>query len=61
MKIELWCDSGANAFSCRKEIVDLDDWNIADEEWNSMTEEEREKVIMDWANDGLDIGYSEIE
>jgi len=62
MKINLWCDSGANANSCRKETIDLSsDWNISDEEWNAMTEKEKEEQVMDWANDYLDIGWSEIE
>ena len=56
----MWCDSGANIHSCREDIVDLSDWGIEDAEWEAMTDEEKDKIVMDWAYDKLDIGWSEI-
>ncbi len=62
MKIKVWCDSGANIHSCREEIVDLEkEWNISDDEWNEMSENERHEMALDWAWGRLDIGCEEVE
>lgn len=58
MKIKVWCDSGANAFSCREEIVDTEEcFGLTDEEWNDLTEDEREDLVKDTAWERLDWGY----
>lgn len=60
MKIKVWCDSGANIHSCREDIIDLaKDWNISDEEWKQMSEEEKQNEVDNWAYDRLDIGWKE--
>ena len=62
MKIKVWCDNGANAYSERIETIDLQkDWGITDEEWNAMTEDEKMKFVLDWANNFLDIGFEPVE
>jgi hypothetical protein len=57
----VWLDSGANVYSCYKRIVSLDELGIEDEEWDSMSEEERESVMRDIAWDRLDWGFQEIQ
>ena len=40
-KVKFWCDSGANAFSCNTETVDLvDDWNYTEDEAKEIFESE---------------------
>lgn len=61
MKIEVWCDSGANIHSRRKEVFDLeDDFGITEEEWNDYTEKQKYELAEEWANDRLDIGFREL-
>jgi hypothetical protein len=60
MKVRFYCDSGANIHSCRDEIVDLNSWNISDEEWKNMSDDEKEQLAVDWANESLEIGYQEL-
>lgn len=60
MKIKVWCDSGANIHSAREEVVDLErDWGISDEDWDAMTDDEKDQAVNDWANERLEIGWSE--
>lgn len=60
-KIKWWCDSGANAFSCREGVVTTKEIGITDAEWDAMTEDERESLMKEIAWDRLDWGFSEIE
>ena len=61
MKIELYCNSGANIHSCRKEILDLEkDYGINDEEWAEMSDDEKYNMAEEWAFERLEIGYKEI-
>lgn len=62
MKVIFFCNSGANIHSCRKEVLDLEkDFGITDEDWLTYSEEDRQRLAEDWANDRLEIGYEEIE
>jgi len=60
MKIKVWCDSGANAFSQRTEIIDLYDWGIGEQEWSEMSEDAKEALVEEWAYDKLEIGFEEV-
>lgn len=59
-KFEFWCDSGANAFSCRRGDFTLEELGISDQEWNMMEEDERDNIVKDIALAQLDWGYREI-
>ena len=61
MKIKVWCDSGANIYSAREEVIDIKSWGFSDEDWNEMTEDEKYKEVELWAWDRLEIGYKELE
>lgn len=62
-KIELWCNSGANIYSCKKEVVDtVEDWGYEEGEWESLTEDEKYSEAEQWAwNAGLEIGVRDLE
>jgi len=60
MKLRIWCDSGANVYSKREEIIDLEDLNLTEEQWKSMSEDERGAMAKDVAFAQLDWGYSEV-
>lgn len=57
-KFRVWCDSGANIHSCYKQTITLD---MPDEEWGTMTEQEREDYMQDIAFSRMDWGFTEIE
>ena len=59
-KFNIWCDSGANAQSCRKQTIYLEDIGVSDQEWDAMSEDEKDELMKDVAFDRLDWGYSEI-
>lgn len=61
MRIEVWCDSGANVHSCRKVTVDIMDmFGFTDEEWSAMSEEDKSDLVKDIAWERLDWGYKEL-
>lgn len=60
-KFEVWMDSGANIHSKRKTIVSLDYLRISDDEWEEMTEEQRDDVMREIAFERSDWGYKEIK
>ena len=58
-KVKFWCDSGANAFSCNTETVDLvDDWDYTEEEAKEIfeSEEKQEEILDEWLANYLDCG-----
>ena len=59
MKVKFVCNSGANIHSAREEIIDLEDWGISAQDWQDMTEEQKQEVVQDWAYDRLEIYYTE--
>jgi hypothetical protein len=52
--------SGANVHSCRKEVVDLDDLGISEEEWEAMTDEQQSQIMYDVAFGQADWGFTEV-
>ena len=60
-KFEVWMDSGANIHSKYKTTVSLNDLGVSDEEWQEMTDEQRDDVMRDVAFERSDWGYREIE
>lgn len=55
-KVIFYCNSGANIHSCRKSTIDtVKDLNLADGEWEEMTEDQRFEIVKEWANDKLEI------
>jgi hypothetical protein len=62
MKVEFWCDNGANIHSCRKEVVDLvEDWGFSEKECAELSEDDIHQLACDWANETLDIGGHIVE
>jgi hypothetical protein len=60
MKIRVWCDSGANAFSCKSEVVDLADVGVTEEEWVKLSDEDKEATVKDVALSTLEWGFEEV-
>ena len=55
--IKFWCDSGANAFSCREGTTTLDELGLTDPEWNAMSNEQKDGLMREVACERLDWGY----
>ena len=51
--IKAWLDSGANIHSCREVDFDMDE-----DEWNSMTEAEKDECAKELAWDRMDWGWT---
>jgi len=60
-EFKVWCDSGANIHSNYKQEIKLADIGIEDQEWDEMSEEEKDAVMQEIAWGRLDWGYEEIE
>lgn len=61
MKIKLWCDSGANIKSSREEIIDTEEeWGVSDAEWSELSDTQRHELVMEWAWERLEVGWSEV-
>lgn len=59
-KFKVWLDSGANAFSCREQQIDLEeDLGLTSEKWDSLSEEEKEDYMREIAWENMDWGYAE--
>jgi hypothetical protein len=59
IKIKVWCDSGANIHSCRSATLEPSDWGYTEEEWEDLSEDEKEDLALQWAWERLDIGFRE--
>lgn len=57
-KIKYWCDSGANIHSRRDGTTTLDDLGLTEDEWNEMSDDERDEMMRDIACERLDWGYA---
>lgn len=63
MKIKFWCDNGAsiwcdngdNIHSKRESVMEWDD-----EDWNSMTDSEKDEAVREWMWENLDYGWKEL-
>ena len=63
-KVKFWCDSGANAFSCNTETVDLvDDWDYTEDEAKEVfeSEEKQAELLMFWLADNCEQGIECLE
>lgn len=60
-KFKVWLDSGANIHSCRKLTISLDDIGLSDEDFEGMSEAEKEEMFRDIAFQNSDWGWEEIE
>ena len=59
-KVKFNCDSGANIHSCRKEVLDtVTDLGLDEGEWEGMDDDERQKIVGEWAWQRLDIFYED--
>ncbi|HCJ9395012.1 TPA: hypothetical protein NV922_001318 [Escherichia coli] len=60
-KFKVWLDSGANAFSQYEVEVTTDDLGLSDEEWDQLSEEEKEETMKEIAFERAEWGFSLIE
>ncbi|EAA4852311.1 hypothetical protein DPP06_13125 [Salmonella enterica subsp. enterica] len=60
-RFKVYLDSGANIHSKYEQVVELDDIGLTDEEWNEMTEKQRDEVMKEVAWERMEWGYDEIE
>lgn len=60
-RFKVWLDSGANVHSCHKQEIDLFELGITGDEWDSMTEIERDEFMREIAFEQSDWGYAEID
>ncbi|MFA5344804.1 MAG: hypothetical protein WC315_00820 [Candidatus Omnitrophota bacterium] len=61
MKVQFFCDSGANIHSCHKSgILDtVKDLGLDDDEWEALSDNEKYKLAEEWANNYLEIYFEE--
>ena len=57
--IKYWLNSGANAFSCYKGTVTTDQLGITVDEWDAMSETEKEEIMKEYAFEKADWGFAE--
>jgi hypothetical protein len=55
VKIKFNCDNHANIHSQKSEIVEYNE-----EEWNAMTDKEKEKEVEDWALETYSYWFEEL-
>ena len=59
MKVKFVCDSGANIHSARTEVIDTEDYGYTDEEWLELSEEQKQEIVEEWANERLQVYFDE--
>ena len=59
MKVKFVCDSGANIHSARTEVVDTEDHGYTAEEWLELSEEQKQEIVEEWANERLQVYFDE--
>lgn len=59
-KIKFYLDSGANIHSQYSAVYSLKDLNITEEEWDSMSEEQKEEFARDIAWQRAEWGWQEV-
>lgn len=61
MKVQFYCNSGANIHSKREETFDTQsDLGLEDGEWEALTVEEKDKMVEEWMWERLEYGYREL-
>ncbi|ELH4305366.1 hypothetical protein Q9865_004035 [Salmonella enterica] len=61
-KFKVWLDSGANQCSSYEQEIDIEeDLNITSDEWDALSEEEKDEVMKEVAWDRMEWGFAEIE
>ena len=58
-KFKVWLDSGANIQSKYETEIDLDTLGITSEDWDNMSEPEKDKAMREIAFESSDWGYTE--
>lgn len=56
-KIKYWCDSGASIHSCLEGETSLEELGLTEEEWDAMSDDERDDMMREIACDQLCWGY----
>lgn len=62
-KVKFYMDTGANIKSSKtsRELDTVDDLGLEDDEWESMTEEQKHAVAEEWCwQNGLEVGYEDL-
>lgn len=60
MKVKFYCDSGANIHSRRAETIDtVADLGMEEGEWESMSDDAKQKVVDEWAYERLEIYWKD--
>ena len=59
MKIEVWTNSNANIKSENRITVDIDEIGFSEDEWNKLSNEEKDKAILEfcWETEMLSWGW----
>lgn len=60
MKLKTWLDSGANSFSCRKQTFTFEELGLTEDEWDEMTEYEKEEFVKEIVWNWMDWGFRKI-
>jgi hypothetical protein len=59
-KVTFYLDNGANIHSCRKKKIDtVKDLHMEEGEWEAMTDDEKYKIVDEWAQDKLQISWED--
>lgn len=62
MKVKFWHDNNANIHSTYEETFDTyEDFGMTDDEWNALSEDEKYKLVSEWALQMFDYGYEELK
>lgn len=60
MKVTFKCDNGANILSEKKQVFDTKkDFDLTDEEWMELSDEEKNEYVHDWAMENFSYWYEE--
>ena len=60
MKVEYWCCIGSGPEI--SQVYDTErDFGISDEEWNEMTQDDKEESLYDWATQYINYGVRDIK
>lgn len=59
-KFKVWLDSGANIHSMKTQEVTLEELGYTDDEWDSMEDWQKEKVMFEVIMNWGECGYAEV-